>query len=245
MKSVNRLCLTSLVLLSLSGPALAQDPEIPVTAPVPATPAPTPVPAPADAGPATTAPVNVPAVTFGVVSFLQYAAELHESDGYNAFDVTRGYFNIQARLSDRVRVRFTPDVRPTTDASLNSNLSLRLEYASLEADVTDGATIIFGMHETPWLTFEESVNRYRVQGPFFAERQGLIPGPSDVGVSVKTTGTRTQIHAGVYNGEGYGRSEADKYKSVEGRVTVQSLRRRQHRQQRAHLGVLLVRLVRQ
>jgi hypothetical protein len=47
-------------------------------------------------------------VTFGVVSFLQYAAELHEQDGYNAFDVTRGYINIQARLSDRVKVRFTP-----------------------------------------------------------------------------------------------------------------------------------------
>ncbi|MEQ1758555.1 MAG: hypothetical protein ABL986_09570 [Vicinamibacterales bacterium] len=72
-----------------------------------------------------------PAVTFGVVTFLQYTADLHEMDGYNAFDVTRGYLNIRARLSDRVQVRFTPDVRPTTDASLNRNLTLRLEYASL------------------------------------------------------------------------------------------------------------------
>src|SRR6185295_10485960 len=61
--------------------------------------------------------------------------------------------------------------------------------------------------------------RYRVQGPFFSERQGLIPGPTDVGVSIKKTGERTQFHAGVYNGEGYGRSEADKYKSIEGRAT--------------------------
>ena len=70
------------MLLSLSGPALAQT---------------------AENAPAAPAPVNFPAVTFGVVSFLQYAAELHESDGYNAFDVTRGYFNVQARLSDRVQ----------------------------------------------------------------------------------------------------------------------------------------------
>jgi hypothetical protein len=111
-------------------------------------------------------------------------------------------------------------VRPTTDASLNRNLALRLEYASLEADVTDGATILFGMHETPWLTFEESINRYRVQGPLFAERQGLIPGPSDLGASVRTRGDRMQFHVGVYNGEGYGRAEADKYKSVQGRATV-------------------------
>ena len=152
---MTRLCLTSIVLLSLSGPALAQAPENAA---------------------ATPAAADFPVVTFGVVSFLQYAAELHEADGYNAFDVTRGYFNVQARLSDRVRVRFTPDVRPTTDASLDRNLALRLEYASLDVQVTDGVSVMFGLHEMPWLTFEESVNRYRVLGPFFSERLGLIPG---------------------------------------------------------------------
>jgi len=199
MKSVNRLGLISIVLFSLSGPAMAQAPEPPAATP--------PVPA-------------APIVTFGVVSFLQYDAELHESNGYNAFDVTRGYLNIQARLTDRVHVRFTPDVRPTTDASLNQNLALRLEYASLDAKVSDGVSIMFGLHETPWLTFEESVNRYRVIGPFFAERLELIPGPTDLGASVKATRGRTEVHVGVYNGEGYGRAEIDKYKSVDGRVTL-------------------------
>jgi hypothetical protein len=192
-----RFCLTSLVVLGLSGTAFAQAPENPPAA-----------------------PTSYPNVTFGVVSFLQYVAELHERDGYNAFDVTRGYLNIQARLSDRLRVRFTPDVRPTTDASLNSNLALRLEYASLDAQVTDGVAIMFGLHETPWLTFEESLNRYRVLGPLFAERLELIPGPTDLGASVRATRGRTEVHLGVYNGEGYGRAEADKYKSVDGRVTL-------------------------
>jgi hypothetical protein len=199
MKNVNRLCLTSIVVLSLARPAFAQGP---------------------DTAAATPAPVTFPAVSFGVVSFLQYAAELHEGDGYNAFDVTRGYFNVEARLSNRVRVRFTPDVRPTTDASLNRNLALRLEYASLDVKVSDGVSVMFGLHEMPWLTFEESLNRYRVLGPLFAERLGLIPGPSDLGASIKATGARTEVHAGVYNGEGYGRAEADKYKSLDGRVTV-------------------------
>ncbi|MGH9347795.1 MAG: hypothetical protein ACRD26_11075 [Vicinamibacterales bacterium] len=194
---MNRFCLTSIVVLSLSGPALAQAPETAAT-------------------PATT---NFPTVTFGVVSFIQYSAELHERDGYNAFDVTRGYFNVEARLTDRVRVRFTPDVRPTTDASLNRNLTLRMEYAALDANVTDNVSIMFGLHETPWLSFEETLNRYRVLGPLFAERLGLIPGPTDLGVSVKATGGRTEVHAGVYNGEGYGQAEFDKYKSVDGRVT--------------------------
>jgi len=158
-------------------------------------------------------------VTIGMQTFLQYQADLHEADNYNAFDVTRGYLNIEGKLSDSIRFRFTPDVRPTTDVNLDRNLSLRLEYASLDAKVTDTAHVLFGLHDMPWLTYEESVNRYRVIGPFFAERLGLIPGPTDLGVSLKVTGARTEVHAGVYNGEGYGRAEADKFKNVDGRVT--------------------------
>jgi hypothetical protein len=197
--SVYRLCLTWIVVLSLTGPASAQTPET------------------ASAAPATG---NFPIVTFGVLSFLGYSAELHESDGFNAFDVTRGYFNVQARLTDRVRVRFTPDVRPITDASLSRNLALRLEYASLDAQVTDNVWVMFGLHETPWLTFEESINRYRVLGPMFAERLGLIPGATDLGASVRTTHGRTEVQVGVYNGEGYGQAEIDKYKSLDGRITL-------------------------
>jgi hypothetical protein len=53
----------------------------------------------------------------------------------------------------------------------------------------------------------------------FAEREGLIPGPSDVGASVWARSERAEFHVGIYNGEGYGRAEEDKYKSVQGRVT--------------------------
>jgi hypothetical protein len=197
MKKAVRFCLTSFVTLSLAGQAMAQ------TTP--------------DA--ATRPSTNYPSVTFGVVSFLQYAAELHESDGYNSFDVTRGYLNIHARLSDRVRVRFTPDVRPTTDASLDRNLALRLEYASLDVQVTDNVAVMFGLHEMPWLTFEETTNRYRVLGPLFSERLGLLPGVTDLGASIKYAGERTEVHFGVYNGEGYGRAEIDKYKSIDGRAS--------------------------
>jgi len=190
MHTLNRLSLTALLLFGLSGPAFGQ------------------------------AQADYPAVTVGVVSYLQYLYDFQDPNSFNAFDVTRGYINIQAKLSPRVRVRFTPDVRPTTDATLTSNLTLRLAYASLEADVTDGGKVIVGMHETPWLTYEQSINRYRVQGPMFAEREGLIPGETDLGFSVKATGERTEVHVGVYNGEGYGRQETDKYKSIQGRATI-------------------------
>jgi hypothetical protein len=199
---VHRFFLTAIAVLSFSGSVLAQ------------------APAPADAQDVAGSSGPFPAVTFGVQTFLEYGADLHESNNFNAFDVTRGYLNIQARLNDRVRVRFTPDVRPTTDANLNQNLALRMAYASLDAQVTDNVAVMFGLHETPWLSFEESVNRYRVLGPFLAERIGLIPGPTDLGASIKYSRDRMQIHAGVYNGEGDGRAEIDAYKSMDGRVTL-------------------------
>jgi hypothetical protein len=204
MKNAIRIGLTSLVVLSAASQALAQ------TSP--------------DAA-ARPAGSTYPSVTFGVVSFLQYAAELHNRDGYNSFDVTRGYLNIRARLNERVSVRFTPDVRPTTDASLERNLALRLEYASLDVKVTDNAQVMFGLHEMPWLSFEETLNRYRVLGPFFSERAwtddslGLLPGPTDLGASIKYSRERSDFHVGIYNGEGGGRAEIDKYKSIDGRAT--------------------------
>lgn len=169
---------------------------------------------------ATTTAVNEGRVTFGVLSFLQYDVELHEQEGYNAFSVERGYFDVKARLSDRVRVRFTTDVRPTTDANLEANLTARLEYAYIDAAINDRTAIRFGMQETPWLTFEESINRYRVQGQMLSEREGLIPGPSDLGAAAVYTRPSFEAHVGIYNGEGYGRAEIDKFKSLQGRGTV-------------------------
>ena len=29
--------------------------------------------------------------------------------------------------------------------------------------------IMFGLHKMPWIAFDESVNRYRVIGPFFSD----------------------------------------------------------------------------
>ena len=170
--------------------------------------------------PNTTTTVQDGRVEFGVVTFLQYDFEMHEQDGYNAFDVTRGYLDLKAKLSERIRVRFTTDVRPTTDANLDQNLTARLEYAYLQAMWTANRIFMFGMQETPWLTFEESINRYRVQGQMLSEREGLIPGPSDLGAGLIYKRPLFEVHFGVYNGEGYGRAEIDKYKSVQGRGTV-------------------------
>ncbi|MBI4485160.1 MAG: hypothetical protein HY655_04030 [Acidobacteria bacterium] len=196
---MTRRCLAVIVFLTVSSPALAQTPQ--------------------GEPRATTAP-EFPLVTLGTLTYLQYAAELVESDGYNAFDVTRSYIDLKAQLSTRVRTRFTPNVKRVTDASLTERLGVGLEYAYVQVDLTPRSALAFGLHQTPWLEFEQSINRYRVQGPLFAERLNLIPGPSDIGASFRSSGERTDVHVGVYNGEGYGQTELDRHKSVQGRVTV-------------------------
>jgi len=200
---MKRFCLALIVVLVMPAPARAQVPqgEPPVQPPPPAVP-------------------QFPLVTLGTLTYLQYVYELEEADGYNAFDVTRSYIDLRAQLSNRVRARFTPNVKRVTDASLTERLGVGLEYAYLQVDVTPRSGLAFGLHQTPWLEFEQGINRYRVQGPLFAERLKLIPGPSDIGASFRTTSDRTDIHVGVYNGEGYGQTELDRRKSVQGRVTV-------------------------
>jgi hypothetical protein len=181
------------------------------TAPAPAAPAPEP---------------DYPIIRIGVLSYVQYDAELKNRASFNAFDVTRGYININGQLSKNVRFRFTPDVRRVTDSTLAGTLVLRVKYAFAELDNVTGARswIRFGAHQTPWLDFEESINRYRVQGTVFSERDGLIPGSSDFGVGLFTpVGKYVDIQAGVYNGEGYAQTDANKYKSAQARLTLRPL----------------------
>jgi len=175
---------------------------------------------------APTAPVSepdYPIIRVGVLSYVQYDAELKNREGFNAFDLTRGYLNINGQLSKNVRFRLTPDIRRAADSSLAGTLVFRVKYAFLELDNVKSARswVRFGAHQTPWLDFEESINRYRVQGTMFSEREGLIPGSSDFGVGYFTpVGKYVDLQTGVYNGEGYAQTDVNKYKSVQARLTL-------------------------
>jgi hypothetical protein len=181
-------------------------------------------PPPSPAPQAAPAQPEYPIVRFGMLSYLQYNAEVENRDGLNSFDVTRAYFNVNAQVASRVRFRFTPDIRRITDGSLAGSLTVRVKYAFAQFDTIGrpGSWARFGLHQTPWLDFEESINRYRVQGTMFAEREGLIPGSGDFGASYFTPlpGGFGEVHGGVFNGEGFTQPEVNKYKSVQGRITI-------------------------
>ncbi len=176
------------------------------------------------ATPAAPAPApQYPTIAIGTLTYLQYDAELKHRDGYNAFDVTRGYINITGDLKQDVRFRMTPDLRRANDGSLAGSVVFRLKYAFVEFDeLTPRSWLRFGLHQTPFLDFEESINRYRVQGAMFTDREGILPGSGDFGLGylAQFAGDYGEVNVGVYNGEGYARPEADKHKSVQGRLTV-------------------------
>ena len=180
---------------------------------------------PAEAGGHDQAPEpQYPIVSVGVLSYVQYDAELEHRDSFNAFDLTRGYINITADVVKNVRFRITPDVRRISDGSLSGSLVYRIKYAFAEFDnvLGDKSWLRFGVHQTPWLDFEESINRYRVQGTMFSEREAVIPSSGDFGIGyfAPLPGGYGEINVGVYNGEGSARGEANKFKSFQGRGTI-------------------------
>src|SRR2546430_2029066 len=128
-----------LLLVSLATSAAAQTPQ-------PAVP-------PAKAEQPPPPPPQFPQVKLGMVSYLQYDAELKNRDGFNAFDITRGYININAALSPNIKFRFTPDIRRITDGSLAGSLTLRVKYGFLEFDNVLGAKswVRLGVSQTPWI----------------------------------------------------------------------------------------------
>jgi hypothetical protein len=183
----------------------------------------TPPTSPPPAAPEKTYPV----VTVGGLTYAQYGYDFRDSNvhtrDFNAFDVTRAYININAELAKNIRARITPDISRVTDGSLSGSLIYRLKYGYVQFDnLTPHSWLRLGLHQTPWIDFEESIDRYRVQGTLTAERDGLIPGSGDFGVGYNQQIPQEygEIQAGVYNGEGFKSAETNKYKSFQGRLTV-------------------------
>ena len=123
---------------------------------------------------------------------------------------------------------------------------MRLKYAYGQVMAPDLGHVItgsyaeLGMVHTPWLDFEEHINRYRMQGTMFMERNGLF-NSADLGVTVggnlgprlgddalkkvskANPGSFGSFAFGVYNGGGYAAHEANENKVVEGRLSARPL----------------------
>jgi len=168
----------------------------------------------------------------------------------NEFEVRRAYINVAGGITDWVSFRITPDVtsrqattvtpptlppgspaptEPTVTNSLDGSLTVRLKYGyaqvNLDKLLTRGSWIKIGQQQTPYLAFyEDNIYHYRFQGTLFIEREGFISS-SDVGISAHYVlpNDYGDIHAGIYNGDTYTKSEANDQKAFQIRGSLRPL----------------------
>jgi hypothetical protein len=186
-----------------------------------------------------TPPDDTPSIKVGAVIFADYTIQQEpkatDSDGNsitaNSFNIGRSYINITGNISHLVAFRITPDITRETGAgsSLNGSYTFRIKYAFAQFNLDDwlprGSWVRLGIQQTPWVEFMEGVYRYRFQGQVFPEREGYISS-SDAGASFHYAipGNYGELHAGLYNGEGYQRAETNDQKGYMLRGTVRPLR---------------------
>jgi hypothetical protein len=182
-----------------------------------------------------TPPDDTPSVRVGGTLFLDYTLtqdpKVTDADSnrvsQSAFNVGRAYLNLTGQLNHLFAFRITPDiVRETgTGSSLNGSLTYRLKYGYAQFNLGDwlpaGSYVRFGMIQTPYTDYEETVYRYRFQGTIFADREGFASS-ADYGVSFRTAFPNNygEVVAGLYNGDTYTRADPNDQKSFRMRGTV-------------------------
>ncbi|MEA2238364.1 MAG: hypothetical protein QOC81_3088 [Thermoanaerobaculia bacterium] len=183
-------------------------------------------------------PADTPSFKIGSTIFADYtyqsAPVSKDSDGNSihpsSFNVSRAYINVTGQLNHLISFRVTPDItrEAGSGSSLNGSLTFRLKYgfAQLNLDdwTTKGSWVRLGVQQTPLLDFAEGIYRYRFQGTMFVEREGYLTS-SDAGLAghYNVAGDYGDIHAGIYNGEGYSKAETNDQKAVQIRATVHPL----------------------
>lgn len=182
---------------------------------------------------------DTPSVKLGGVIYADWtyiaSPKSTDADGNSihpsAFNVTRSYLNVTGNLNHRISFRVTPDVTRETGSgsSLNGSLTFRLKYAFGQLSLDDwtstkGSWVRLGIQQTPLLDYEESIYRYRWQGTLFVEREGFLTS-SDAALSghYNFPSNYGDIHAGIYNGEGYSRADPNDQKALQIRATVRPM----------------------
>jgi hypothetical protein len=184
---------------------------------------------------AKTPPDDTPSVRVGGTIFTDFTYNdkpaITDADGnavhQNQFNVGRAYINITGNLSHLVSFRITPDItrESGTGSSLAGSLTFRVKYVfgqlNLDDWLTHGSWIRLGAQQTPYIDFMEGVYRYRFQGQVFEEREGFMTS-SDFGLSARYNfpGNYGEVHAGVYNGDGFTRAEPNDQKAFQVRGTL-------------------------
>lgn len=175
--------------------------------------------------------------------FLSY--NYNEKEDRNSFLFKRGYLTIKNSISDVFSVRFTQDITLDKEGEDAGNVEMRLKYLYMKIKLDEihflkDSYLEIGLAHRPWLSFEEHINRYRVQGTMFIERMkimnsadygiyfgGLFGGEIDKdyqeSVNSNNQGRYGSFAVGIYNGGGYHAIERNDNKNIEGRLSIRPL----------------------
>jgi hypothetical protein len=162
------------------------------------------------AGQAQAQTAAAPQLTVSGTAYAQWNYNISGDQHINAFDVTRTYLNFNGKFANGVSTRITPDIYRNADGSLG----YRLKYGYVAYQPNAGnVTYKFGLIQTPWMSREEDLWDYRMQGSIAVDRNGVMTA-ADFGLSAdaKLANGRFDLNAGIYNGEGYKVGEGDQRK---------------------------------
>ncbi|MDY0003662.1 MAG: hypothetical protein RBU30_20350, partial [Polyangia bacterium] len=161
---------------------------------------------------------------------------------YNDFRATRGYLGLKVKPAKWFEGRITTDTKQED----SGDYKMRLKYIygkftlPKETVVVSDPYVMAGMISTPWISFEEGLNPYRMQGTVFTERNKLF-GSADLGVSAgvllgrklpkgyqetvsnKEPGTWGSLAIGAFNGGGYSAIEKNRNKVLQARASIRPL----------------------
>ena len=122
--------------------------------------------------------------------FLGWSWNLTEGmDNANTFDLTRAYLFAKVKLADHVKARLTldapareplvtvsgdPAVTKVTSGAGRFDVVLKHAYLEVDQLWLEGLSLKLGMHDTPWLSYEEAQSQYRFASAMFADREGYM-----------------------------------------------------------------------
>lgn len=175
-----------------------------------------------------------PEVDLGATIFARYGYVLSDgADGYNEFAIDRAYLFGKAKITRRLGARVTLDVgrfdalvdSTGAEYTLDTKHRAFLKHAYLEwKDWAPGMSVRAGMIDTPYVPYAEKFLGTRYIGKVFTDDQKVL-GSADLGVNIagEHAGGVVNWGAAVLNGEGYDKPEQNAGKSVQARLSVDPL----------------------
>lgn len=174
--------------------------------------------------------INVGALLFADFTY-QQSPRTKDTDGNtihpSSFNISRAYINVTGNLNHHIAFRLTPEVSRETSStsSLSGSQEFRLKFAYVQYNFDDRpmnhSWVRFGIQQTPFMDYTETIYRYRFQGPIMPERAGLLLA-SDAGLTARYVlpNSYGDMHFGYFNGENFNKAEVNNEKAFQARFSL-------------------------